>query len=222
MPVILLKTASKQLQNGFQVAKQRFSDSFSSDRMTSRVSSFDSYSSGGTPQTVKDTLFADAILEGSSSEQISDSFRRKSSRHSIANPLVPDSSILSSPRPKRTERFFDVVSPARLTNFFRPKEFDTPSPTAGNRKIGDRNVDMTTNSKETPTSIAYVKRLSSDSLMSDEVEQLGHDNNETSFSFPILPSLDTRSVDTPVSLQAKPEDRTFNSNNRTPMDESQE
>lgn len=195
MPVILYKTASKQLQTSFHAARQRLSDSFS-DRMVSRVSSFDSYSSQGTPHT-RESIVPDAIAE--SQDELTEEHQNKhlgilkGTNNKLGRDDVPH-----SPRGRKGvsySQFFETLSPQRISSFFRAKDCESPVPLSHKQGTGKHDSSSTT-----PSSIAFlfgqIGKRSCDSLMSEDGDF--SDGRTKELQFPQLPVLsDTPETESP-------------------------
>jgi hypothetical protein len=184
MPVALLRTASKQLQTGFQVARQRLSDTLG-ERIVTRVSSFDTSSSTASPKPLPDNgLPPPTIIETCIRENESIKHRKSSSNESPKNRT--ENSLLSPRRVDRAGSLSHLLSPVRLSSLFRGREPESPQPrptviTRNDSDGGSRS------SQAFMQFFAQGRSRSSESLASDDVLT---ENNP--FPLPRLPFIEPR------------------------------
>ena len=144
------------MQTTFQAAKQRLSDSFS-ERMVSRVSSFDSYTSVGTPtillanresivgetpatvnQPGEDSLKsndsndcdADTIGVMNGTKKVPGTTSKRKSRKPKKKTIQETNNAMLSPlsRSRVIPYIFEAMSPKRISSFFRKQDSDLSSP----------------------------------------------------------------------------------------------
>jgi hypothetical protein len=214
MPVVLLRTASKHVQTGFQVARQRLSDTLG-ERIVTRVSSFDTTSSTASPKPLADNGLPPTIIETAIRED--DSMKDgNTSTHESANKSA-ENTLLSPYRVDRAASLSHLLSPIRLSSLFRGK--DSESPQSRPMIITRSDSDYRNRSSNAFMQLfAQGRSRSSESLASDDAIM-----ESTSLSvglLPRLPFLERKQAPIfpkPVHLSDKSDDHTSETNSITSL-----